>query len=99
MEKFPSGAEQVIEVVCEYYDVSRAEFMKSCRGVSNMERDLAVYLVCNLYGKTLPEVGRVFGMSDYSSVSRVVQRMKKEPGAGRKPGQEPDPAVSYSMRM
>lgn len=68
--------EHVISVVCEFYRVSRAELFTSRRGYGNLQRDVAIYLVRNLCRMTLPDVGREFGIANYSSVSSVVQRVK-----------------------
>ena len=69
-------AERVISTVCKYFGISRADLLKSRRGLENLHKDTAIFLVRNLCQMTLPEVGRVFGIANYSSVSSVVQRMK-----------------------
>ena len=68
--------EKVISVVCEFYRVSRTELFESRRGYENLQRDVAIYLVRNLCRMTLPDVGREFGIENYSSVSSVVQRVR-----------------------
>jgi chromosomal replication initiation ATPase DnaA len=42
----------------------------------NLPRDVTIYLVRSLCRMTLPDVGKVFGIGNYSSVSSVVQRVK-----------------------
>lgn len=42
----------------------------------NLVRDIAVNLVRRLCCKTLPNVGAEFGITNYSTVSSVVQRVK-----------------------
>ena len=69
-------AEKVIGAVMQYYRVSLQELLISRRGNENLARDMAVYLVRNLCRMTLPEVGKKFGIKNYSSVSSIVQRMK-----------------------
>ena len=39
-------------------------------------RDIAIYLVHRFCCKTLPSVGKEFGITNYSTVSSVVQRVK-----------------------
>lgn len=62
--------------VCQYYRVSRDEFLLSKRGAENLPIDIAVYLVRQLCGLTLPSVCKEFGIYSYSTVSIVVQRVK-----------------------
>ena len=50
--------------------------MQSRRGTENLPRDIAIYLVRQLCALTLPQVGKEFGIENYSSVSSVVQRVK-----------------------
>jgi chromosomal replication initiation ATPase DnaA len=76
--------EKVITVVCNFYGVSRAELFESRRGTENLPRDAAIYLVRRLCRMTLPSVGRVFGVGNYSSVSSVVQRVKSRIGSEKR---------------
>ncbi len=69
-------AEKVISAVCEFYHVPRTELFESKRGTENTRRDVAIYLVRRLCRLTLPQVGRTFGMENYSSVSSAIQRLK-----------------------
>ena len=71
-------AEKVLSTVCKYFGVSRTDLLRSRRGQENLHKDIAIYLVRNLCRMTLPEVGRVFGITNYSSVSSVVQRVKSK---------------------
>ncbi len=71
-----ADADKVIGAVMQYYRVSLQELLISRRGNENLARDMAVYLVRNLCRMTLPEVGQKFGITNYSSVSSIVQRMK-----------------------
>ncbi|MCP4340566.1 MAG: hypothetical protein GY799_17195, partial [Desulfobulbaceae bacterium] len=45
-------------------------------GTENLPRDIAIYLVRRFCCKTLPSVGKEFGITNYSTVSSVVQRVK-----------------------
>ncbi len=67
---------KVISCVIEQYKVTEEELFFSKRGTENLPRDIAIYLVRSLCIKTLPQVGKEFGIENYSSVSSVVQRMK-----------------------
>lgn len=80
--------EQVIMAVCKYYGVSRPELFVSRRGVENLYKDVAIYLVRSLCRMTLPGVGREFGMHNYSSVSSVIQRLKTRIESDKKLGKE-----------
>lgn len=69
--------DKVISVVCAHYNVSKQEMLHSRRGTENIARDIAIYLGRRLCCKALPKVGAEFGINNYSTVSSVVQRMKK----------------------
>ena len=69
-------ADKVISAVCEYYRISKEELLESRRGTVNLPRDVAIYLVRRLCRMTLPQIGKEFGIENYSTVSSVVQRVK-----------------------
>jgi len=69
-------AERVITCVCKHYRISREQVFVSKRGTENLPRDIAIYLVRRFCCKTLPSVGIEFGITNYSTVSSVVQRVK-----------------------
>ncbi len=48
----------------------------SKRGTENLPRDVAIYLVRHHSRDTLSSVGRHFDISNYSTVSSVVERIK-----------------------
>lgn len=75
-KKLTPEVEKVISVVSEFYRVSRGELFNSRRGYENLQRDVAIYLVRNLCRMILPDVGREFGIENYSSVSSAVQRVR-----------------------
>ena len=68
--------EKVLSTVCRHYRIPREKLLASRRGRTNIPRDMAIYLVRNLCRITLPAVGEVFGIKNYSSVSSAVWRMK-----------------------
>jgi REP element-mobilizing transposase RayT len=69
-------AEEIIREVCDHFQVVREQFMVTRRGRENLPRDMAIYLVRLLSQATLSEVGKHFGMNNYSTVSSVVERVK-----------------------
>jgi putative transposase len=69
-------AERVITCVCEHFRISREQLLTSKRGTENLPRDIAIYLVRRFCCKTLPSVGREFGITNYSIVSSMIQRVK-----------------------
>ena len=70
------SAGKVIASVCDYYRIPMSELLISKRGTENAPRDMAIYLVRRLCRLTLPNVGREFGVRNYSTVSSAVQRVK-----------------------
>jgi len=83
-------AEKVIAAVCKHYQVSRPELFASRRGKENTMRDVAIYLVRRVCRLTLPEVGRAFGIENYSSVSSAIQRLKTKVDGDENLSQELD---------
>ena len=51
--------------------------MASKRGEENVARDIAIYLVRHYSMETLLNVGKYFDINNYSTVSSVVERVKK----------------------
>ncbi len=73
---FAPVAEKVIQAVCGFYGLSRSELLLSRRGTVNLPRNVAIYLVRNKCRLTLPKIGREFGISNYSTVSSIIQKVK-----------------------
>jgi len=73
---FAPGADKIIDLVCDRFKIKRKELMKSRRGQENLSRDIAVYLVRRHCGETLTSVGSHFGITNYSTVSSAVERIK-----------------------
>jgi REP element-mobilizing transposase RayT len=69
-------AEEIIREVCDHFQVMREQLTVTRRGRENLPRDMAIYLVRLLSQATLSEVGKHFGMNNYSTVSSVVERVK-----------------------
>ena len=49
---------------------------KTRRGISNEPRDVAIYLTRMLRQEGLSDIGKEFGLSNYSSVSSAIDRVK-----------------------
>lgn len=69
------SAHGIISATCEYFRISAEQLYRSRRGQENLPRDIALYLVRTLTRKTMLEVGKHFGISNYSTVGSVVARM------------------------
>ena len=72
---FPAATE-IIAGVCAHFQVSTEQMAVSRRGTENLPRDVVIYLVRLLGRETLSEVGKNFGMSNYSTVGSAVARVK-----------------------
>ena len=64
--------------LCHYYAVTEEQLVHSRRGILNEPRNVVIYLCRLLRGDTLRTIAQHFGMSKYSSVSSVIERMKAE---------------------
>ncbi len=69
-------SEIIISSVCDYYDVKREKLFTSKRGTFNEPRCAAIYLIRKLRRDCLKEIGLVFMLKKYSSVSSIIERMK-----------------------
>lgn len=68
--------QEIIVQVCSYFNLDEATLMKSRRGVENVPRDIAIYLSRRYCRKNLTEIGEHFELSNYSTVSSAVERIK-----------------------
>jgi len=75
---------EIKQLVAREYRTRREALTASRRGIINEPRDVAVYLARRYSGKTLLEIGAEFNMSQYSSVSSVVSKMKEAVARDRK---------------
>jgi len=69
--------ERIQKVTMKFYGVEREDLLFTLRGVSNEPRNVAIYLTRQLRGDSLKEIGLSFRMTKYSSVSSVIERMKR----------------------
>ena len=73
----------IINAVCKFYNVSRDELYRSRRGQFNEPRNIVIFLTRKLRRDSLKEIGHQFHMEKYSSISSIIERMKKQMLADR----------------
>ena len=69
--------EEILSSVCSYYDVDEASLYKTKRGVTNEPRNVSIFLIRQLRKDSLNEIGNQFNIEKYSSVSSIIERVKK----------------------
>jgi len=69
-------ADYIVSIVCEHFKVKKEALAVSKRGIENLPRDVAIYLVRLRSRETLAVVGQHFSISKYSTVSSAVERIK-----------------------
>jgi putative transposase len=70
------GPETIKMAVCKEYGIDERELLHRRRGAMNEARDMAIYLSRQLRGSKLTEIGKEFGIHNYSTVSTIFDRMK-----------------------
>ncbi len=65
----------IISVVCEHYDVSFNELLMTRRGIFNEPRNIAVYLLRQIRGENLNNIGEQFNIKAYSTASSILRRI------------------------
>jgi len=70
--------EEIIIQVCNYFHVDESCLKSSRRGAGNLPRNSAIYLARYYSRFTLAEIGAAFGISKYSTVSSVIERVKTQ---------------------
>ena len=78
------GPERIKEAVCRSYGINEEDLVDSKRGMTNEPRNISIYLMRNLMGNKLEEIGREFGINNYSSVSTIIGRTKNRAATDRK---------------
>jgi putative transposase len=63
------GPEKIKKAICKAYCIEKNSLLSSRKGVLNEPRNVAIFLFRRLRGEKLEEIGRQFGISEYSSVS------------------------------
>jgi chromosomal replication initiation ATPase DnaA len=72
------GADKIIEEVCKFYQVHKKDLIESGRIFFNKSRNIAIYLTRYLRSDNLINVGKIFEIAKNSSISSVVERLKRE---------------------
>jgi len=70
-------SDTVISAVCENYGVSFNELLITRRGFFNEPRSIAVYLLRQIRGDNLNNIGELFNIKAYSTVSNIIQRISR----------------------
>ena len=63
--------------MCEHYDVSFNELLITRRGIFNEPRNIAVYLLRQIRGESLNNIGKLFNIKAYSTVSSILRRVER----------------------
>ena len=71
-------------MVCKSNDKAALDILKMRRGKMNEGRNVAIYLTRRLRQDTLKEIGAQFGIDNDSTVSSIMERMKKKLAEDRK---------------
>ena len=66
------------QAVCAYYQKEEADLLMSRRGVENEARDFAMYMLRVIRSERLTKIGEEFNLSNYSSVSTAIERIKRK---------------------
>ena len=70
------SVKKVIALVCDHFKVNKEKLVISKRGIENLPRDVAIYLIRCHSRVTLAHIGIHFEICSYSTVSSVVGRIK-----------------------
>ena len=65
-------------MVCKSYGVKEEELLYSKRWMGKKARNMAIFLLRPMKGSKMEEIGREFGMSSYSTVSKIIERIRNE---------------------
>lgn len=70
--------DDVIKLVCRYYQVSRNDFLSRRKSESILRpRQLGMYLAHKITRRSLPEIGRRFGGRDHTTVLHSVKKIEE----------------------
>jgi hypothetical protein len=81
----------VINAVCAFYGVAKAQLRAAKRGTVNEERDMAIYLLRYLRGDKLAPIGKAFDIQSYSAVGSVIARFKARMQSEERKKKQPCP--------
>lgn len=77
-----TSAEEIQQRVAEGYGISRAELVGSSRAATPLRaRQVAIYLTRELTDLSLPQIGRLYGGRDHSTVLNSLRRVEAGIGA------------------
>ncbi|MBO6508542.1 MAG: chromosomal replication initiator protein DnaA [Roseibium sp.] len=69
--------EEIQQVVCKHYSVTKADLLSSCRARTLVRpRQIAMYIAKVVTGRSLPEIGRRFGNRDHTTVLHAVRKIE-----------------------
>jgi putative transposase len=71
------ASDRIISTVCKHYGVSFNQLLGTRRGISNEPRNIAVYLLRQIRGETLYNIGEQFNIKAYSTVSSIIRRVSR----------------------
>jgi hypothetical protein len=74
----------IINAVCAFYSIDKAQLRAAKRGTINEERNMAIYLLRYLRGDSLSSIGKVFDIQSYSTVGSIIERFKVRMQSERK---------------
>jgi len=66
------------QAVCAYYQIEETDLIRSRRGAENEARDFAMYMSRVIRSERLTKIGEEFNLSNYSSVSTAIERIKRK---------------------
>lgn len=70
-------ADEIIQAVCNYFDLEKNDILIPRRGRFNEPRNIAVYLVRQIRKEPLVKIADYFKINSFSSVSSVIIRLEK----------------------
>jgi chromosomal replication initiator protein len=87
----PSSVEEIQQRVAEGFGVSRAELVGSSRAATPLRaRQVAIFLTRDLTDLSLPQIGRLYGGRDHSTVLNSLRRVEA--------GLDEDPELAEKVR-
>jgi REP element-mobilizing transposase RayT len=67
----------IISAVCEDYGVTFNELLIARRGIFNEPRNIAVYLLRQIRGENLNNIGELLNIEAYSTISSMIRRVSR----------------------
>ena len=91
----PTSVEEIQQQVAERFGISRAELVGSSRAATPLRaRQVAIFLTRELTDLSLPQIGRLYGGRDHSTVLNSPAAGRSEPRRGRRRS----PSGSHELR-